>query len=245
MAATSAPWIDGTEVHVAQRTRATDDASIRAPIEGHTTLGFEGRMIGTMRGARPASWLDADVQRASTYGHGSRAADASVGFAAGPPPASKSHVAAGNVGQATVRGLWEYQGSRPAVSNGACYATHGTSVRATHAGTGAGLWERRLPGDVVRTGGHLGCPPALAGPHIVVADVSGRVVAWEASSGLETHRAEVGEEIRSQPAIDAGRIYVATAGGTLVCLDCGDRSMDGWPMWGGSPGHNGGGARAG
>jgi len=34
-------------------------------------------------------------------------------------------------------------------------------------------------------------------------------------------------------------VFVGTARGTLVAIDSGDTTLDGWTMWGGGPRHNG------
>jgi outer membrane protein assembly factor BamB len=110
MNATSAPWVSGEDVHVAQR--GTDMRG--AAVEGFSAVGPRGN-VGPMRSHRHASYLDSATQERTSYGHQTRISDASVGFASGPPTASKAAAASANVGQSTVRGLWEYQGSRPIV----------------------------------------------------------------------------------------------------------------------------------
>jgi outer membrane protein assembly factor BamB len=42
-----------------------------------------------------------------------------------------------------------------------------------------------------------------------------------------------------QPAVAAGRVYIGTDSGTLICLETGDGGDDGWPMWGADAAHNG------
>ena len=43
---------------------------------------------------------------------------------------------------------------------------------------------------------------------------------------------KVGAPIRSQPAIEGGRIYVGTQDGKVVCIDTGDARLTGWSTWG-------------
>jgi outer membrane protein assembly factor BamB len=43
-----------------------------------------------------------------------------------------------------------------------------------------------------------------------------------------------------EPAVANGNIYVTTNSGVLICLKTGDTAANGWLMWGGSAGHNGG-----
>jgi Ca-activated chloride channel family protein len=41
------------------------------------------------------------------------------------------------------------------------------------------------------------------------------------------------------PVIEGGVVHAATLDGFLLSLDTGDPTLDGWPMWGGVPAHNG------
>jgi hypothetical protein len=36
-----------------------------------------------------------------------------------------------------------------------------------------------------------------------------------------------------------GKVFVGTDYGNIFCVDVGDRSADGWAMWGGNAAHNG------
>ena len=51
----------------------------------------------------------------------------------------------------------------------------------------------------------------------------------------KTHK--VGHPIRSQPAIEGGRIYVGTHDGKVVCINTGDARFTGWPTWGANMAH--------
>ena len=60
-------------------------------------------------------------------------------------------------------------------------------------------------------------------------DADGKVVkTWETKSPT-----------RFQAAVEGGRIYVGTQDGKLICIDTGDKSLTGWPCWGGNPQHTG------
>jgi hypothetical protein len=49
----------------------------------------------------------------------------------------------------------------------------------------------------------------------------------------------VGAPVHWQPAVHEGRICAGLQNGDLVAIATGDPLDDGWPMWGGGPGHNG------
>ncbi|MFO0571521.1 MAG: PQQ-binding-like beta-propeller repeat protein [Polyangiaceae bacterium] len=240
MNATSAPWISGEEVHVAQR--GADERG--APVEGFSAVGPRGDVHVTMRSQRRATYLDPTSQARTSYARETQISDASVGFASGPPPSSKASAAAANVGQSTVRGLWEYQGSRPTVIGQTAWVTHGTAVRALDARTGDPRWEQPLRGDASLFGGHLASPPAYArGGVIAVGTVTGEIVLYDAPTGRIRAVLPVGQAMRFQPTIAGGRVFAGTTAGTLIAFDTGDPALDGWPMWGGDAGHNGGALR--
>jgi hypothetical protein len=47
------------------------------------------------------------------------------------------------------------------------------------------------------------------------------------------------EPVIFQPAVVRGRVCAATGAGSLFAIETGDPRDEGWPMWGGSAGHNG------
>ena len=237
MNATSAPSVAEGEILVAQSDPSAPKGGVRQ--EGVRRLGADGAYQGELQAARDAAYLEPAVQDRSRYSAKASADDASVGFGGGAPAVAKAGAAKANLGQGTVRGLWEFQGSRPTVVKGRSYLTQGDVVRGLDRKSGEVLWERKLAGDAAGTGGHLGTPPAFAGGKLVIGTAAGEVVGYAAEGGAELFRVATGEEIRFQPALAGGRIFVGTAGGSLLAIESGDPALDGWTMWGGGPGHNG------
>ena len=235
MQATSAPWIENGELHVAQR----EAHGAEAPQEGVRTVTNSGAEKGELKAKKSAPYLDARVQDSSRYAAKQSADDSSVGFGGGAPSTAKAGAAKANTGIGSVRGLWEYQGSRPMKLGKSSYATQGDVLRSIDADSGAVLWEKKLDGDLGKLGGHLASPPSFAGGKLVVGTTAGHVVVFDAEGGRELFRYEAGEEIRFQPALVKGRIFVGTASGMLLSIATGDPSLDGWSMWGGGPEHNG------
>jgi Ca-activated chloride channel family protein len=235
MQATSAPWIENGELHVAQR-EANDKG---APEEGLRTITKSGMTKGGLKAKKSAPYLDPKVQDGSRYATRQMADDSSVGFGGGAPSAAKAPAAKANTGIGSVRGLWEFQGSRPMKVGKKSFASQGDVFRSVDADTGAVLWEKKLDGDVGKLGGHLASPPSFANGKLVVGTTAGNIVAFDAEAGNELFRYEAGEEIRFQPALMGGRIFAGTARGTLISIATGDKTLDGWSMWGGGPEHNG------
>jgi Ca-activated chloride channel homolog len=237
MNATSAPAIADGEVVVAQSDPSAAKGEVRK--EGFRRLARDGGLAGELQAAKEAAYLEPSVQDRSQYAAKASADDSSVGFGGGSPAVAKATAAKANLGQGTVRGIWEFQGSRPTVVKGRSFVTQGDVVRGLERESGKVLWEKKLSGDAARTGGHLGSPPAYAGGKLVVGTAAGDVVGYAAEGGAELFRVATGEEIRFQPALVGGRIFVGTSAGTLVAIDSGDPTLDGWSMWGGGPGHDG------
>lgn len=234
LGATSAPWISGDTLFVAQR----DPADWSAPREGFAVLSIGGEPRASMLAPVRASHLDHRVQNRSRYSKSSLASDTAVGFAK-PPPAIRSQVVARHLGQGTVRGLWEFQGSRPAVRGDRLFVTHGSVVRALDRASGELSWEAVLAGSTAELGGHLGSPPALGDGIVVLGTTTGDILVLDEATGARIEAFHLGDEIRFQPCLVDGRICVGTTTGKLVCIETGDGRANGWPMWGGGPGHNG------
>lgn len=255
MKATSAPWIDGRGVYVSQRDAA---ATGRAPgpmeppppggkeleppptTESLRRIDFEDATIeGKVLAPKAAPYIDPRVQNKSKYYTSQGEQDSSVGFGGGAPAAAKGHAALANVGQGTVNGLWEFQGSRPVAISGQLISTMGDSVRSVNGQSGVVAWDVKLTGDAAAEGGFLATPPVIVGGRIYVATISGHLLVLDLSSGKTLRQLEVGYPTRFQPAVDQGVAYVGTANGHLVALDLDDQSATGWTMWGGGPSHNG------
>jgi len=240
MSGTSAPWIAAGEVHVSEGKNVAGPApGVVSKLEGYHKMTLDGRDEGGVMALKAAPQLEAHTQARSTYMSQQKADDSSVGFGGGAPSTAKAGEAAGNVGQSTVRGLWEYQGSRPTVVSGLNYTAQGDSLRCIDTKTGKVIWDDKLAGDQKKLGGHLSSPPAWAAGKLVVGTATGAVESYEAKSGKKLWSLQVGEEIRFQPALVRGRVFVGTARGTLLAIDSGDATLDGWTMWGGGPRHNG------
>src|SRR6185295_5398163 len=108
----------------------------------------------------------------------------------------------------------------------------GTALTATDARSGAERWTVPLPGNQEYLGGHLGSPRAYAAGRLVLGTAPGEVLVVAAESGEVLVRDSLREQIRFQPALVGGWAYFGTVSGTLVAVDLGDPSLDGWTMWG-------------
>ena len=190
--------------------------------------------------ARPADYLDAEVQSTTEYQFDSDTLDAANGFAGGAPAAANASAARRLVGRSSVYGLQEYQGSWVLGLEGANYAAMGDSLVCYDRQSGQERWDLRLPGDLRQQGGTLAPPPVAAGDHVVLATLSGEVLVINPANGHVDRRVQVGAPIRSQPIVDRGWIYIGTTNGQLVGINTGEASLTGWPTWAGNAARTGG-----
>lgn len=132
--------------------------------------------------------------------------------------------------------VWEFEGSRPIVSQGVRYVAMGGEIRATHAKTGEPLWIRRHASwQGERSLGSV----ALAGPHMVVATQDGQIFGLDIDTGYTLWAYDLDLEIVAEPIVARGWVYVTSKDGQVVGLEVGDTTLDGWHMFGGNPHHNG------
>jgi Ca-activated chloride channel family protein len=132
--------------------------------------------------------------------------------------------------------VWQFEGSRPVVSGGVRYVAMGGELRASDARTGKPLWVRRVSdGQGKRALGSV----ALAGPQVVVSSRDGKLFGLDVDTGYTLWAHDIGKDVMAEPVVANGWVYAATKDGYVVALEVGDRSLDGWHMFGGNPHHNG------
>ncbi len=161
------------------------------------------------------------------------------------------------------RKVWEFEGSRPVIAGGVSYTAMGAQVVAADTADGRVRWVREHPrsGDASRDDDSqdddsrdddsqddasrtdnaaraLGSV-AIAGPQVVVASRKGRVVGLDIDTGYTLWAYDLDQPIVAEPIVARGWVYVTTKNGRVIGLQVGDSSLDGWHMFGGSPGHNG------
>jgi outer membrane protein assembly factor BamB len=166
--------------------------------------------------------------------------DQSVGFGGVSKGSANVSAMRGNLGQASVHGVWEYQGSKSFIYKGRLFSSMGDKVMSVDPKTEKVVWSRTLHDgkDSAVLDSEL-TPPAIVNGKVFVGTRSGEVIALSEKTGEVIWRVKVGEPVVFQPAVVAGRVYVSTASGTIYCLNTGDRRDDGWMMWGGNGSHNG------
>jgi Ca-activated chloride channel homolog len=132
--------------------------------------------------------------------------------------------------------VWEFEGSRPVVMGGVRYVAMAGELRATDAASGSPLWARRFAAAPVSRS--LGAV-ALAGPAVVVATRDGQIHGVDVDTGYTLWAFDLDQPVVAQPIVAGGWVYATTARGYVIGLRVADPTLDGWHMFGGSPGHNG------
>jgi len=135
--------------------------------------------------------------------------------------------------------VWGFEGSRPVLAAGVLYQSMGGELTARDPQTLAPFWTRDgksgSKGSGVRSLGAV----AIAGPEVVVATRAGEIYGIDVDTGYTLWAYALGKPVFAQPVIAKGWIYATTGDGEVVALHVGDMTLDGWHMWGGSPGHDG------
>ena len=183
---------------------------------------------------KAAPHVDDRVQNSTEHAKKSKKEDASNGFGDGAPSSANASVAGRTVGVTSVSSMQNFQGSRIVMLRDRSVNTMGDEVIATSADSGALLWKYKLDGDVRKDGGFLGTAPLAAGSSVLFGTLKGDVVRLDQKSGKTIAKYGVGSPVRSQPIVHDGWIYVGTDDGRLVAIDTKDKSLTGWPTWGGN-----------
>ncbi len=231
MRATSAPIIKDGEMTVSRRSDRDGNA-----MESIAQVNEENMTVTKQFAKKEAQYLSKNVQAKSQLKTTSMSYDAGNGFAGGAPSSSGAYIAEENIGQSNVSSLQSFQGSRILSYKGKNYNTMGDEIVCTDK-EGKTTWSSKLSGDMHSVGGFLGTPPLAVGGKIIVATYNGDIQIMDAESGKVETTYTTGENIRYQPVVEEGWIYVTTTSGKLIAINTEKPELTGWPMWGGNAQH--------
>lgn len=243
--ATSAPWVAAGKVYVAQKNPGASSGANPQRARAADGEGAWPRERTARVSRRSGSPEYRYREKEAMYLRGKRRLpemdsyqkyDAGVGFSS-PPPSAKLRSAEALIGEHLVSRAQRFQGSRPVVVDGVLYQVTGDELEATDAEKGHTLWKWRCEHRSVAE--RALTPPAVANGRVWVGTWEGRIVSFEAATGEVRWSVDVGAPVHWQPAIAGGSVFAGLEDGSLVSFRTGDPSDDGWPMWGGGPGHNG------
>jgi Ca-activated chloride channel family protein len=241
--ATSAPAVWKEQIYFSRR-EEVKTAGKGAPAVQQTEM-VASRSVTARGGSQDlratqqeADYLDYRKRAASKAEKASQALDGTVGFAASKGSALMV-MATANIGQASVHGIWAYQGSKVFIDRGRLFGSMGDRTQSVDPVSGKVIWSRVLNERKAAVTDGVLTPPTIVNGKIFVANNAGDLYVLSAKGGEILWKAHLDEAVSFQPAVVRGKVYVATNQGTLYCLNTNDAGDDGWPMWGGSAGHNG------
>ena len=186
-----------------------------------------------------APYLDANVQNKTKLKKTGKTNDASNGFAT-VPDASGWKKASKLIGLSNVSSLQNFMGSTVVVDNSKLYACSGDIIQCIDIPTAKQLWSYKVTGDMMTEGGHLSTIPMVANNYIVTATLIGDLLLLNKLTGKLEKSFSTKTEVRNQPIVVKGKIFVPATDGRLTCIDTKDKSITGWTMFMKNNSHNSG-----
>ena len=226
--ATSAPVIYKGQVFLSKRSDNKDE-EVSEAIVGYSTQGMKQNKEYKRKNA---PYLDKKVQGNTKLKTMAMNDDAGNGFSGGAPSSSGWVTASENVGQSNVSSLQSFQGSRTLNYSGHTYNTMGDELICTNVKTGKEVWKMDIKGDMKSEGGFMGTPPISVGGNILIASYQGEIKVLNSKSGKQISEYKIKDNIRYQPVVQDGWIYLTTTSGKLVAINTKNKKLTGWPMWG-------------
>ena len=265
--ATSSPVVWNNQCYFSRREETTVSKNGKTEKQQNEQVAArgitaKGQVKDLKETAREADYLDYANRASSSVKNEKQNQDGQVGFAQASPIAggglglgglggapmgkgdAKIAQAMDNLGQASVHGVWSYQGSKPFVYKGRIYSAMGDTLKCVDAKTEKILWKKTLRSPKEKDPKNpllnsVLTPPALVNDKVFLGTTFGDVYCLAAETGELLWNAAIGEPIVFQPAVAKGRIYLSTNIGHLYCIETGDTKDDEWLMWGANAGHNG------
>ena len=114
------------------------------------------------------------------------------------------------------------------------YSTMGNELICTDPDSGKKFWKIKLEGNTAVSGGFMGTPPLEAGGYIVIATYNGLIKVLDAKTGATVKEYDIENNVRYQPVVDQGWIYVTTTNSKMFAINTKMKNLTGWPMWGGN-----------
>jgi Ca-activated chloride channel family protein len=245
--ATSAPAIWEKRCYFSRREATSTSSSGKTVAQQNEQLAARptakaGIVKDLKETARKADYLDYAKRGRSAKETYNQSADAGVGFGGMSKGDAKISQAMSNLGQASVMGVWSYQGSKPFVYKERLYSSMGDTLTCVDPKTEKVLWKKQIAPRKSEGGKLLNAhltPPVTVNDHVFLGTGDGQVICLSANDGESLWTNDIGEPIAFQPAVAKGRIYVSAGNGSLYCLETGDDKDDGWLMWGANAAHYG------
>lgn len=212
------------------------DASGAAIMEGFGGLVPGENQIKQLFAEFKAPYLDGKQQDKTPFARQGIHADGGNGFFGGAPSSAHPEAAYVQLGRKSVSTLQFYEGARALILKDRFVVVAGNRLVAYDDANSEEIWQIDLDmdGRGARKGGAIASAPVLAGGKVFLSLVHGQVLMIDPEDGSILRKFEIGSELRTQPLIMYGRVYIPTMDGRLVVKDLGDESISGWSTVGGS-----------
>jgi outer membrane protein assembly factor BamB len=223
--ATSLPTIVGSKLYTTQRKIVGGKVS-EAIVELDRLSLKKLRTLAV----HEAPYLDYAVQKSTKFAGECRAMDALNGFFE-MPEQSGWRKASKLIGLANVSSLQNFVGSTVVANAGKLYSNMGNRLVCLDIVTGAELWHRDIEGDLAAEGGHLATMPMILAKYLVSVTLDGKVLILDKQDGRLVKSYATETQVRNQPIVVAGSIYITSTDGKLSCIDTHNKQFDGWAMF--------------
>lgn len=229
--ATSLPVIHDDKVFIAMRNEKNNIVYESIAILDHKTLKFIKEINSVS-----APYLNADIQRNSELNSLSTELDAGNGFF-GTPITAGGLLASANTGLSNVSSLQSFLGSIVLPYNNYIICNIGEGLYCLNPKDGSVIWKTKLSAYNKSKGGRMNTAPIRAGNQLIIVSLVGDVQLFDIKTGKLTKTYSIQREVRNQPIVSNGRIFIPTMSGELHCIETGDKSIDGWRMFMKNPDH--------
>lgn len=227
--ATSAPTLSGEVLCMAQRDGNNLVARERIAAFDPTSL--------TLVKAGPwmdAPYLDPAAMRKTKFASAAGTVSLNTG-ASGEPIATSGKVGPLElVGAASVFAIQTHEGARPLAFGGKLYVAQGHVLRCIDPKSMTQAWEWQYPTTLDDDGGAQISPPIVVGDKIAISCMDGQVREFDPARGYVLQTYATGLQHRQQPIAAIGNYFIPSLSGKLAVVRTGDRSVNGWPCWGGN-----------
>jgi Ca-activated chloride channel family protein len=226
MKATSLPTVENDKIYV--NTRADENGKV---MEESAVLDKSSVKKVNSFNRQQADYLDMAVQEKSKLKEQSVKNDAGNGFVGGAPQSSGATKAEEVIGQSNVSSLQSLEGSAITVAKGRLINCTGNTINCMDEKTETKTWSWSAGGDLKTEGGYIATAPIVAGNYVITVTLKGLVKICGLQTGKTVMEFNIEKEVRNQPVVSRGFIFVPTAGGEVVVLNTNQPAIDGWPMF--------------
>ncbi|NVO03778.1 MAG: PQQ-like beta-propeller repeat protein [Bacteroidetes bacterium] len=118
------------------------------------------------------------------------------------------------------------------------YNTMGDKLICSNPEDGSVIWSSQITIKEPDLTKPFASSPIIAGNKVIIITQNGNIQIFDPSSGSILKDYPNIASTDTPPLVNDGWIYCSTSKGKFVSIDTKDKTITGWPMWGGNAGHN-------